>query len=86
MSIRLDAIQSGGHYLDPILEFDFPTCINTNVLKGLPGEIVVGPAGLERLEDLGLIDAAGFVRVNRAGEGKSVEIRYVRSSAPFRLT
>jgi len=36
------------------------------------------------LEDPGLINAAGVVRVNRAEEGISVEIRYVKSSAsPF---
>ena len=86
MSIRLNPTQPGGQYLDPILELDLPTCINANVLQGLPGEIVVCPAGLERSEDLGLIDAAGLIRVYRAGEGISVETRYRRSSATPRLT
>jgi hypothetical protein len=60
------------NYLNPILEFDLAACINTNVLQGLPGEIVIGTAGLDRSEDLGLIDAARLVRVYRTAERISV--------------
>ena len=71
MSIRLNAAQPDGCYLNPVLKFDLAACINTDVLQGLAGEIVVGTTGLDRLEDLGLIDAARVVCVNRTAENVS---------------
>ena len=70
--ILSDTTQSGGYYLNPILEFNLPACINTDVFQGLPGEIIVGTAGLNGLENLSLIDATRVICVYRTVEKISV--------------
>lgn len=74
MSIRLDIAQPEGCYLNPIFKFDLAARINTDVLQGLTGKIVVGTARLKRLEDLGLIDATRVVRVYRTAGSVSAQV------------
>ena len=74
VSVRLDTAQPDGCYLHPVLKLDLAACIDTDVLEGLAGEIVVGTAGLKRLEDFCLIDAARLICVYRTKENASAQI------------